>query len=135
MRKADRLHQQRQRWAAYYTQQLGEIEELILPRQQPNRIHSWHLYAIQLRLDRLRIDRAGCIAELKQRGIGTSVHWLPLHMHPYYRQTYGYQPADLPQAAALYPGIISLPLYPDLTEAQVDYVCEALKTIIAGHLK
>ena len=135
VRKADRLHQQRQRWATYYTQQLGEIEELILPRQQPNRIHSWHLYAIRLRLDRLRIDRAGCIAELKQRGIGTSVHWLPLHMHPYYRQTYGYQPADLPQAAALYPEIISLPLYPDLTAATVDYVCDALKTIVAHHLK
>jgi len=135
VRKADRLHQQRQRWATYYTQQLGEIEELILPRQQPNRIHSWHLYAIRLRLDRLRIDRAGCIAELKQRGIGTSVHWLPLHMHPYYRQTYGYQPADLPQAAAVYPEIISLPLYPDMTAATVDYVCEALTSIIAHHLK
>ncbi len=135
VRKADRLHQQRRRWAAHYTQKLGEIEELILPRQQPNRIHSWHLYAVRLRLDRLRIDRAACIEELKQMGIGTSVHWLPLHMHPYYRDTYGYQPEDLPQAAALYPEIISLPLYPDMTEATVDYVCDALKTIIALHLK
>jgi len=135
VRKADRLHQQRRRWAAYYTQQLGEIEELILPRQQPNRVHSWHLYAIRLRLDRLRIDRAGCIAKLKELGIGTSVHWLPLHMHPYYRETYGYRPEDLPQAAALYPEIISLPLFPDMTEETVDYVCDALKSIITQHLK
>ena len=87
VRKADRLHERRAQWAAVYTQQLGEVDELIVPRQQPDRIHSWHLYVIRLKLDRLKIDRAHCIVELKERGIGTSVHWLPLHMHPYYRET------------------------------------------------
>jgi perosamine synthetase len=133
VRKADRLHQKRAHWAAYYTEQLQEVGELILPRQQADRIHSWHLYVIRLKLDQLAIDRAQCIAELKQRGIGTSVHWLPLHMHPYYRETFQYQPGDLPNAAALYPEIITLPLYPDLTEADVDYVCDSLKEIIATH--
>jgi dTDP-4-amino-4,6-dideoxygalactose transaminase len=133
VRKADRLHQQRTRWAKLYTQLLGDVDELILPRQQPDRIHSWHLFAVRLRLERLNIDRAQCIADLKERGIGTSVHWMPLHMHPYYRETYGYRPEDLPCAAALYPELISLPLYPDLTADDVNYVCDALKEIIAQH--
>jgi perosamine synthetase len=60
---------------------------------------------------------------------------MPLHMHPYYRETFGYRPEDLPVAASLYPEIISMPLYPDLPEAEVDYVCGALKEIIAAHLK
>ncbi len=134
VRKADRLHQQRSRWASYYTERLRDVAELTLPSQQPDRIHSWHLYVIRLRLDKLKIDRAQCITELKERGIGTSVHWMPLHMHPYYRETYGYKPADLPTAASLYPEIITLPLYPDLTEADVDYVCTALTEIITQNL-
>ncbi len=135
IRKADRLHKLRAQRAAYYTEQLRDVEELTLPREQPNRIHSWHLYVIRLKLDNLKIDRAQCITELKQRGIGTSVHWMPLHMHPYYRETFGYRPEDLPVAASLYPEIISMPLYPDLPKAEVDYVCGALKEIIAAHLR
>ncbi len=133
VRKADRLHQQRTRWATLYTQLLGTVDELILPRQQPNRIHSWHLFALRLQLDKLTIDRAACIDEMKKRGISTSVHWLPLHMHPYYRETYGYRPDDLPCAARLYPELMTLPLYPDLTESDVEYVCATLKQILAEH--
>ena len=135
VRKADRLHEQRSRRAADYTEQLRKIEELILPQGQPDRIHSWHLYAIRLRLDRLKIDRAQFIEELKQRGIGTSVHWLPLHVHPYYRETYGYRPEDLPNAAALYPQLVTLPLYPDLTETEMDWICGSIREVIAGNLR
>jgi perosamine synthetase len=135
LRKADRLHQRRTHWAEHYTRRLADVEELILPGVQPDRIHSWHLYVIRLRLDRLKIDRARFIEELKQRGIGTSVHWLPLHMHPYYREKYGYRPEDLPTAAQLYPEVVTLPLYPDLTEADVNYVCDAIREIIARHLQ
>ncbi|HUJ10910.1 MAG TPA: DegT/DnrJ/EryC1/StrS family aminotransferase, partial [Verrucomicrobiae bacterium] len=116
VRKAGRLHRQRTKWAAYYTEHLRGVDELILPRQEPNRIHSWHLYAVRLQLDRLKIDRAQFITELKQRGISTSVHWMPLHMHPYYRETYGCRASDLPHAATVYPELVTLPLYPDLTE-------------------
>lgn len=135
LRKADRLHRQRARWAEYYTSQLNDIEELRLPCQEPNRVHSWHLYVIRLKLDRLKIDRAQFIIELKQRGIATSVHWMPLHMHPYYRQKYGYQAEDLPCAASLYPEIISLPLYPDLTESAVNYVCQSVREIVSRNVK
>jgi perosamine synthetase len=126
VRKADRLHQQRVAWAAFYTERLAGLEEVILPRQLPDRIHSWHLYSVRVKADRARV-----MDELKARGIGASVHWLPLHMHPYYRDLYGYRPEELPCAARLYPELVTLPLYPDLTEADVEYVCRSLKESVA----
>lgn len=135
IRKADRLHRERTAWVARYVERLQDIEELILPRQEPDRIHSWHLFPIRLRLERLKIDRAEFIEELKRRGIITSVHWMPLHMHPYYRETYGYRPEDLPKAASIYPQLVSLPLYPDLTQANVDHVCNTIREVIGRHLK
>ena len=131
LRKADRFHRRRTELAGLYGESLKEVEEIILPQIQPNRIHSWHLYVIRLKLDRLKIDRARFITELTQRGVGTSVHWLPLHMHPYYRETYGYAPEDLPVACSLYPEIMTLPIYPDMTEDDVSYVCGSIKDIVA----
>jgi dTDP-4-amino-4,6-dideoxygalactose transaminase len=133
VRKANAFHARRTELALQYARSLREVEEVIVPRVQPDRIHSWHLYSIRLRVDRLKIDRAQFIAELKQLGIGTSVHWLPLHMHPYYRETYGYRPGDLPTAAALYPQLVTLPLYPDMSEEDVRRVCEGVKKILRDH--
>lgn len=133
LRKADRFHQRRTQLAELYQELLNEVDELILPQAQPNRIHSWHLFAIRLQLERLKLDRAQFITELQQRGIGTSVHWLPLHMHPYYRDTYGYAPQDLPVARALYPEIITLPIYPDMTDDEVKQVCRSIMDIIAAN--
>jgi dTDP-4-amino-4,6-dideoxygalactose transaminase len=130
LRRADDLHERRTRWAQYYSSQFADLEEIILPRAYPDRVHSWHLYPIRLRLDRLKIDRAAFIEELKKQGIGASVHWLPLHMHPYYRETYDYQPEDLPVAAKLYPQLISLPLYPDLDEESASRVSSVLKHLL-----
>jgi len=131
LRKADRLHEQRTQRARLYAELLGDMEELVLPRELPDRIHSWHLYSVRLQVDRMSIDRAGVIAEMKRAGIGTSVHWMPLHQHPYYRETYGCQPADYPCAAGVYPELLSLPLYPDLTAEEVAHVCRTLKEILA----
>jgi dTDP-4-amino-4,6-dideoxygalactose transaminase len=129
LRRADELHQRRSHWAEFFSERLGGMDELILPRAAPDRIHSWHLYPIRLRLDRLRLDRAAFIEEMKRRGVGASVHWLPLHAHPYYRETYGYRSEDLPVAARIYPELISLPLYPDLSEADAAHVCEVVREI------
>ncbi len=130
LRRADESHRQRARWAEFFLERLGGIEELMLPRPSPDRVHSWHLYAIRLRLDRLRIERAAFVEKMKHHGIGASVHWLPLHMHPYYREAYGYQPQDLPVAARLYSEVISLPIYPGLSEAGADHVCSVVRGIV-----
>ena len=73
--------------------------------------HAWHLYSIRLRLDRLSIDRARFIQEIKERQIGTSVHFIPLHRQPFYAATYGYSAAQFPVAEAVYPRLVSLPIY------------------------
>lgn len=128
--RAQRFHRQRAALAAMYQQRLGDLEELTLPEIMPDRIHSWHLFVIRLRLNRLTIGRAEFIDELSKAGIGTSVHYLPLHMHPYYRETYGYRPSDLPCMASIYPEVVSLPLYPNMSEGQLDYVCQAVRRLI-----
>jgi perosamine synthetase len=135
LRKADEMHRRRVQRAALYSRLLGGLDELVLPRQEPDRVHSWHLYAIRLRVERLKIERAQFIAELQQRGIGASVHWMPLHLHPYYRETYGYAPQDLPRANSLFPEIVSLPLYPDLSEDDVAYVCTSIKEILSSNVR
>jgi len=135
VRKADFLHAERVRVAKTYGRLLADIEELDTPFERPNRIHSWHLYPIRLKLDRLRIDRAGFMTELKSRGIGASVHWLPLHMHPYYRETFGYKPEDFPVAAASYDSLVSLPIFPAMDEAQLSAISAAIHEIIAHNLK
>jgi perosamine synthetase len=131
LRKADQLHAKRTQWARLYAELLGDVDELILPQEMPDRIHSWHLYSVRVQSAGLNVDRAEVISEMKRAGIGTSVHWLPLHLHPYYRETFCCKPLDYPFAAALYPELMTLPLYPDLTEDEVTYVCRTLKEIIA----
>ena len=131
LRKADELHLRRSQWARLYSELLGDMEELVLPAVMPNRIHSWHLYPVRVKLDHCGLDRAELISEMKKAGIGTSVHWMPLHMHPYYRQQLGCEPSDYPCAAAIYPELVTLPLYPDMTAEDVEYVCRNLRDIIA----
>jgi perosamine synthetase len=131
LRKADAFRTARSRVAAWYQERLRGIDQIILPVDHPNRFHSWHLFVIRLRLDQLTIDRARVIEELRNSGIGTSVHWMPLHMHPYYRDAYHYQPEDYPVSARLFWEMISLPIYPSMSEDEVASVCETLAGIIA----
>jgi dTDP-4-amino-4,6-dideoxygalactose transaminase len=131
LRRADELHERRSHWARCYLELLSGMEELVLPKVMPNRIHSWHLFHIRLNVDRIGLDRAEVISRMNQEGIGTSVHWMPLHMHPYYRQQSGGN-LSLPCAEALYPELMTLPLYPEMTIEDVEYVCDSLKKIVAG---
>ena len=132
LRRADDLHARRTAAAASYARLLAPLaDRVILPQQLPDRIHSWHLYAIRLRLDQLTIGRDEVIERLKAAGIGTSVHWMPLHMHPYYRELYQFQRTDLPVAGALFDEIISLPLFPDMTQDDLHYVARSLIGILS----
>ena len=131
LRKADAMHRRRLQLAQKYVELLAEVDEVVVPTTMPNRIHSWHLFSVRLRLENCDMDRGEVIEELKRSGIGASVHWMPLHLHPYYRENLGCKPSDCPRAASIYPELISLPLYPDMTVDEVEYVCRILKTILA----
>lgn len=91
--------------------------------------HPYHLYILRLNLDQLRIDRNEFIKQLRNANIGTSVHWVPLHIHPYYQETYGYKPEDFPVAYNEYQRMISLPIYSKMTEQDVEDVINSVTQI------
>jgi dTDP-4-amino-4,6-dideoxygalactose transaminase len=124
------MEQRRLEIARLYNTGFQDLEELTLPVERPDVQHAWHLYVIRLRLDRLSIDRAQFINELKKRQIGTSVHFIPVHLHPYYRDKYGYKPDDFPIANREYQRIISLPLYPRMTNQDVADVVDAVRDVV-----
>ena len=118
--------------ARRYREALADLDEVALPRDPDDRIHSWHLFPIRLRLERLRGSRDDVLDGLRARGIGTSVHWRPLHLHPYYRETFGWSEADLPRATAVWPRLISLPIFPSMREDEQDAVIAAVRAEVAA---
>jgi dTDP-4-amino-4,6-dideoxygalactose transaminase len=130
LRKANRMRQRRAEIARRYNQAFGSLPQLQLPASVPDGQHAWHLYMLRLNLDTLRITRAQIIEELKQRNIGSSVHFIPLHLHPYYRETYGYHLEDFPVAYREYQREVSLPIYSKMTDQDVADVIEAITDIV-----
>jgi perosamine synthetase len=130
LEKAESLRRARERIAERYTRCLQELDVISVPCVSSDVLHAWHLYVIVLRPNALRLDRDAFIEELTKRGIGCSVHFTPLHMLTYYRDTYGYQRGQFPVAEAYYEGCISLPIYPEMTDDDVDRVIEAVTDVI-----
>ena len=130
LRKCDNFWEIRHRYAALYNNGFGGLPEIILPHVAEGVQHAWHLYVIQLDLEQLKIGRNEFIDNLKKYNIGCSVHFIPLHLHPYYRDTFGYRPEDFPVASSVFERIISLPLYPKMTEADVETVIGVVKDLI-----
>lgn len=137
LRKAEEFHRRRAAIAQRYTEAFGAIAELVEPPPDApvGDVHSWHLYILRLRLEALRIGRDEFIEELKRANIGVSVHFIPLHLHPYYVETYGYQPEDFPHALASYQRSISLPIYPKMTDEDVESVIAAVTAIARAQAK
>jgi perosamine synthetase len=133
LHKCDRFGEVRRRYASLYHEGFKDIPEITVPYVADDVEHAWHLYVIQLDLDRLRIGRNEMIDLLKKEGIGTSVHFIPLHLHPYYRDNYGYLQKDFPVASAVFDRIISLPIYPKMTEADIRRIIEVVSTLTQGH--
>jgi len=119
------MQQRRREIVRIYQAGLQDLDALTLPLARPGIEHAWHLYVIRLNLDRLTIDRSRFIEELKGRNIGTSVHFIPVHLHPFYRDKYGYKPDDFPVAYREYQRIVSLPLYPRMTDSDAGDVVDA----------
>lgn len=130
--KCDSMTAARAQIAARYSERLGKERALQVPTVGPHRESAWHLYVLRLNLKEISITRSGMIEKLKERGIGTSVHFIPLHMHPYYRDAYGYLPDDFPVAGEQYQRYLSLPIFPEMTSAQVDYVIGSILGIVSA---
>lgn len=130
LKKCNQFGEARKKIAAMYTDGFTHLPELRIPSYQPGIQHAWHLYVIQLELERLRINRSEFIEALRQENIGTSVHFIPLHLHPYYRNTFGYRRQDFPVASTVFDRTISLPIYPKMTEVDVQAVITAVQKIV-----
>src|SRR5262249_791435 len=127
--RAEPMRRKREQVARFYREELADVEEIELPPSSPDRIHSWHLFPIRLRLDRLTTTREVFIEELRLAGVGSSVHWRPLHLHPYYRDTFGWRPEDCPTATAVWQRLISLPIFSAMLDEEVEHVVGTVREL------
>ncbi len=130
LRKLERFQHRRREIVAVYQQAFGAEEALKVPVERPWVGHAWHLYVLRLRPGVLRIGRDQFITELAARNIGTSVHFIPIHLHPYYRDKYGYRPTAFPVAYDSFQRMMSLPLNPRLNDEDVADVIDAVSDVV-----
>jgi len=130
LRKVDAMRRRREEIALRYTEAFSHYEELETPCVRDDVGHAWHLYTLRLREDGLATSRDEFIAHLKRHNIGASVHFIPLHVHPYYAATYGYQPTDFPVARREYLREISLPVYSRMSDFDVQSVIDAVSMTV-----
>jgi dTDP-4-amino-4,6-dideoxygalactose transaminase len=131
--KAERMWERRREIAHRYNQAFASVPELQIPPDRNDCQHAWHLYMLRLNQEQLNISRNRFIEKLKARNIGASVHFIPLHLHPYYRNMYSYQPEDFPVAYREYQREVSLPIYSKMSDDDVQDVIEAVLDIIIRH--
>jgi dTDP-4-amino-4,6-dideoxygalactose transaminase len=130
LKKLPRFQTRRREIVSQYNNAFSELEELQIPCEKADVEHAWHLYVIRLNLELLNISRNQFIEELKARNIGTSVHFIPIHLHPYYRDKYGYKPEDFPITYREYQRIISLPIYPKMSDQDVEDVIWVVTDVV-----
>jgi dTDP-4-amino-4,6-dideoxygalactose transaminase len=131
--RADAFHVRRVQIARAYTTGLSGVRGVRTPVVRDEGGHAWHLYVVQVVPEALTIDRDEFIRRLVAMNIGVSVHFIPLHVHPYYRDKYGYRPDDFPTAYRAFQRILSLPLYPKMSDDDVQDVIDAVRSLAEGH--
>ncbi len=124
------MQRRRREIVAAYDEAFRGLEALILPRAKAGVEHAWHLYIIRLNEAMLRIDRNELIRRLSERGIGTSVHFIPLHMHPHYQRRLGLRPDQFPVASEVFRTIVSLPLFSAMTDEEISLVVDAVTDVV-----
>ena len=133
LKKLAQMQQRRREVVEAYNRAFADHPALEIPVERASVEHAWHLYVLRLRLDALEIDRNRFIEELAARNIGTSVHFIPIHLHPYYRDKNGYKPEDFPVAYSNFGRMLSLPLHPQLSDQDVADVIEAVLDVARVH--
>ena len=132
LRKCDAFHARRRAIADQYDAAFANMSGIRVPQVAERDAHGWHLYVVQVDPAQVPMGRDGFIRELVARKIGISVHFIPLHIQPYYRDRYGLAPGDFPNALAAYERIVSLPIYARMTDADVHDVIEAVQDVMLG---
>jgi perosamine synthetase len=128
--RVDELLAARQAIATAYDEVFRDNDLIEIPPRRDGDLHAWHLYVIKLRLESLALDRAEVVDRLAGAGIGASVHFIPLHLQPFYQRAYGYRQGDFPVAEHLYERSISLPIWPGMSSEQIGRASETLLAIL-----
>lgn len=129
--KCDDFARRRRSIAEIYRSSFADLEELDNPPAPTDGIeHAWHLFILRIRPETMSLNRNQFVDELKRSGIGASVHFIPLHLHPFYRSAYGYKRGDLPHAEEAYSCCLSLPIFPDMSSAEIDRVVRSVSEIV-----
>jgi dTDP-4-amino-4,6-dideoxygalactose transaminase len=131
LKKVDQFQKRRENIATRYTQAFADLPLRTPYVESQEDKHAWHLYVIQLELEKIKISRDEFVEKMADRGIGTSVHFIPLHIHPYWRDSYGFRPEDFPVALDCYRRAVSLPIYSKMTDNDVDRVIKAVREILS----
>jgi dTDP-4-amino-4,6-dideoxygalactose transaminase len=130
LRKLEAFTEIRTNYAALYHSLLGDVAEFELPPSKADCRHAWHLYMLRLNLDKLEINRAEFMTLLRERGVGSSVHFIPIPLHPFFAPYLRNGQNQTPVALELYPRIVSLPLFPGMTEEEIHFVADSAKDIV-----
>ena len=127
MDKLESLNRRRARLVEHYQKKLARISGIKPLTLRPKMKSSWHIFPVYVEAKIFGIDRNRLVKELWERNIGTSVHFIPLHLQPFYQKTYGYKKGDFPVAEKVFSGVVSLPLFPRMTLKDVDDVIAAIQ--------
>ena len=131
LKKVDAMWESRKRISKMYTEALKDLDTIQLHSIKPDRESSWHLFPIRLNLDMLNKNRAQIIDELRQKNIGVGVHFMPVHQHLFYSQTFNLNDGNFPVASSVFPRLLSLPIYPGMNDDHVNRVINVLTDILS----
>jgi perosamine synthetase len=133
LRQLERMmafQRRREEIARRYNDAFGELDTCVVPRDAGLGVHAWHLYILEVNPAALTVGRDEVLETLRRKGVGTSVHFIPLHLHPVYQRAFGYKPRQFPTAEAAFSRACSLPIYPAMTDGDVDHVIDAVRTTL-----
>ena len=130
LKKADSFYEARKAISEKLTKGLSGIPGVTLPAEREDAKHSWHLYVIRINKEICGISRNEFIEKMTEANIGTSVHYTPLHLHPYYVEKYGFKASDFPVAEKLFHEIVSLPIYPALKDEEIERICQTVSRLV-----
>lgn len=133
--KLESFQKRRREIVKIYNKEFGDIEEIIVPYVKNDVKHSWHLYVIQLILDKLRVNRDQIFKALREENIGVNVHYIPVHYHSYYRKKFGLKKGILPNVEWLFPRLLTIPLFPKMTDDDINDVINALEKVLTYYKK
>ncbi len=130
LRRLDKFIKRRREIAMKYNRAFRNIKEIITPTEREYVQSAWHIYVIQLQIDKLKVNRKRIFKALRKEGLGVQVHYIPLHLQPFYRKNFDYKTGDFPMAEKYYQGAITLPLFPKMTNKDAERAIKVVKKTI-----